>query len=608
MQSPTKKLAEIFGTDRRLTVPLFQRRYVWNREKQWDRLWDDIVAVADAFLSAGGDEDQINKVKPHFLGAIVLDGANQSMEDVQVWQIIDGQQRLTTTQLMLEAFSDLCLEHGAEAHHKNMLKLTRIDNALNTDPDAIFKLWPTAADQEHFRNVMLVRNAAELCRRYGVDEETESVNDALADAYLFFYRQMTEWLKPGTDGFDGRVAAMYPALRQGLRFVTIELDERDEAQVIFETLNAHGTPLLVADLVKNYLFHKAKANKAELTKLYEKHWKRFDDEQKFWSAKSGRGVAAREAIDVFLQHYLVARTRKEVQVGHLFKSFREYAERNTPVDARTELADLAHYGQAYQKIRQSPPDSREGEFFERIEQMEVGPVYPLVLELVVNQGVSRAELRKCLIDIESFLVRRMVCGLTTKHYNRLFVEAMALIQDGVGVHDRIREHLLAADGDAVRWPQREEFSTAWTSYPLYRKPGRGRVLMILTALERELYDDKSELVVHTKSLQVEHLMPRKWKKHWPLPDTLDAEERREELIHTIGNLTLLTSKLNQKNSHASWDKKRKYISKYGALALNRQLAEEDEWNESMIRKRATKLLKLALKLWPHPEDGGRKKE
>jgi hypothetical protein len=97
-------------------------------------------------------------------------------------------------------------------------------------------------------------------------------------------------------------------------------------------------------------------------------------------------------------------------------------------------------------------------------------------------------------------------------------------------------------------------------------------------------------------------MPRKWKKHWPLPDTPDAEERRDSLIHTIGNLTLLTSKLNQKNSHAGWDKKRTFISKYGALALNRQLAEEEEWNESMISQRAAKLLKLALKLWPHPQD------
>lgn len=602
MQSPTKTLAEIFGTDRRLTVPLFQRKYVWNREKQWDRLWDDIAAVTDAFLAAGGDEEKLKAVKPHFLGAIVLDGANQSMEDVQVWQIIDGQQRLTTTQLMLEAFSDLCREHGAEGHHKNMLKLTRIDNALNTDPDAIFKLWPTAADQEHFRNVMLVRNAAELCRRYAVEEDTESVNEALADGYLFFFKHMTTWLKPGKAGFEARVAAMYAALRQGLRFVTIELDERDEAQVIFETLNAHGTPLLVADLVKNYLFHKAKAGKAELQKLYDKHWKHFDDGNKFWGAKSGRGVAAREAIDVFMQHYLVARTRKEVQVGHLFKSFCEYAERNKPVDARTELAALQRYGVAYKTIRQAAPDSREGEFFERMEQMEVGPVFPLVLELVVNPGVSGDDLRMCLVDVESFLVRRMVCGLTSKHYNRLFVEAMALITDGAGVHQRIRDHLLAGSGDAVRWPKLDEFSTAWTTYPLYRKPGRGRVLMMLTALERELYDDKSELVVHTKSLQVEHLMPRKWRKHWPLPDGTGAEERREELIHTIGNLTLLTSKLNQKNSNADWDKKRRFISKYGALALNRQLAEEERWDEGMIRRRAGKLLKIAARIWAHPQD------
>lgn len=602
MQSPTKTLADIFGTDRRLTVPLFQRRYVWTRERQWDRLWDDIIAVAEAFLECAGDEEKERVVKPHFLGAVVLDGASQSMEDVQVWQIIDGQQRLTTSQLMLEAFSDLCREHGQLPYHKNMLKLTRIDNALNTDHDAVFKLWPTTADQEHFRNVMDLPNAAAVCRRYAVEETAESVGDPLADGYLFFYRRMEEWLQPGKEGFEPRVVALYKTLRKGLRFVTIELDERDDAQVIFETLNAHGTPLLVADLVKNFLFHRVKAGKGELEKLYAKYWRHFDDDREFWSTPTGRGAAARETIDVFLQHYLVARTRKEVLVGHLFRGFREFAQADGAVDAQAQLVSLQKYSHAYKKMRQAPADSREGEFLERLDQMEVGPANLFVLELVVNDAVSTAERRQCMVDIESFLVRRMVCGLTTKHYNRLFVDAMPMIGEGPGVAQRLRQYLLAGEGDAVRWPSDEDFSTAWNSFPLYRRPGPRRVVVLLTALERAMYDDTSEVVVHTKRLQVEHLMPRKWRKNWPLPKGESAEDAREELIHTIGNLTLLTKKLNQKNSNEAWEKKRKLISKHGALALNRQLADEEDWDEGKIRKRAASLFKIAAIIWPRPTE------
>lgn len=602
MQSPTKTLAEIFGTDRRLTVPLFQRRYVWTRERQWDRLWDDIIAVADAFVACAGDEDKERAVKPHFLGAVVLDGASQSMDDVQLWQIIDGQQRLTTSQLMLEAFSDLCRELGQLPYHQNMLKLTRIDNALNTDPDAVFKLWPTTADQEHFRNVMEVRNAAELCRRYAVEETAEAVNDALADGYLFFYRRMEEWLRPQEEALEGRIVALYKTLRKGLRFVTIELDERDDAQVIFETLNAHGTPLLVADLVKNFLFHKVRAGKDDLQKLYARYWQHFDDDRDFWSHVTGRGAAARETIDVFLQHYLVARTRRDVQVGHLFRAFREFAQGGRASDARTHLAELLTYSQAYKKLRQAPADSREGEFLERLDQMEVGPVYPFVLELMVNPAISAAERLQCMVDIESFLVRRMVCGLTTKHYNRLFVDAMPLIGDGPGVAQRLREYLLSGDGDAVRWPQLADFAVAWNRYPLYRKPGPKRVVVLLTAIERAMYDEKSEVVVHTKPLQVEHLMPRKWRKHWPLPEKANAEEEREDLIHTIGNLTLVTKKLNVKNSNLPWEKKRNLINKHGSLAMNRELVEHDGWDEDRIRHRAAKLFKNAVKIWSHPRD------
>ena len=134
--------------------------------------------------------------------------------------------------------------------------------------------------------------------------------------------------------------------------------------------------------------------------------------------------------------------------------------------------------------------------------------------------------------------------------------------------------------------------------------------MILEALERELYTEKTEKVEIDRSLTVEHLIPQEWEKHWPLPTlpsgTVDdkwedkAEKRRKNLLHSIGNLTLLTKALNPSVSNGPWEKKREKILEHSALNLNRPLP--DTWDESAIEKRSEQLFDLAARIWPHPKN------
>jgi uncharacterized protein with ParB-like and HNH nuclease domain len=183
----------IFEKDQRLVVPLFQRPYVWRQELQWEPLWEDIRGVAERHLRK-------DITKPHFLGAVVLDQIRQPIGRVNSRLVIDGQQRLTTIQLFVEAFADICAENGQTNYHRALLKLTRNDNPLSEDENEVFKIWPTNSDQEHFRNVMSAKTPAELRKMYKVSSNASSIGNSIADCYLYFYGEISGWLSAAKDG------------------------------------------------------------------------------------------------------------------------------------------------------------------------------------------------------------------------------------------------------------------------------------------------------------------------------------------------------------------------------------------------------------------------
>jgi len=227
MKSGTLTLKRIFEQERRLVVPLFQRPYVWKQDEQWEPLWTDIETVANAVLA----ETREKPAKPHFLGAVVLDEVNTPTGHLDTRLIVDGQQRLTTLQLLLEAFRDYCLAVGLESHAKGILKLARNDDPMSTDPEDAFKVWPTLVDQTHFRRIMETTSPAALKLVYGVTDNSESVGHPLADAYLFFHSRISEWMEVAESDQTVRANALYTTLREKLRLVVIDLESDDDAQV-----------------------------------------------------------------------------------------------------------------------------------------------------------------------------------------------------------------------------------------------------------------------------------------------------------------------------------------------------------------------------------------
>jgi hypothetical protein len=242
-------------------------------------------------------------------------------------------------------------------------------------------------------------------------------------------------------------------------------------------------------------------------------------------------------------------------------------------------------------------------FFARLEDLEVTTAHPLLLHLF-EVDVDSSEREAAVVAIESFLVRRLVCHLTTKAYNRVFLDVLKAIRDvKAGVAQALREALLAGRGESVRWPSDKEFSDAWLHMPIYRTVARRRTRMLLEALEGASRGPKTESKQLEKKLTIEHLLPQSWQAHWPLPDGLDPSEARvarEGLLHTMGNLTLLTESLNPDVSNGPWAEKRAKIYEHCVLLLNKDIWVRETWDEDAIRKRGETLFSLALEEWPRP--------
>jgi hypothetical protein len=254
--------------------------------------------------------------------------------------VIDGQQRLTTLQIFLAAFRDFCHKEGCDDHARECDAFT-LNKGTMADPDLEkFKLWPTQADRDQFNDVLLSGSRAELERRHPLVRQkwarSYDPRPRMIEAYLYFYEQIAEFFL-GTkteaavaadSALETRLDECFQSLKNSLQVVVIDLEPRDDAQVIFETLNARGEPLLPADLLRNYIFLRAARLGEPQDSLYNEYWRKFDDE--FWRKEERQGRLSRPRSDQFLQHFLASRRVRDVPVRHLFVEYKFWIDKKHP--------------------------------------------------------------------------------------------------------------------------------------------------------------------------------------------------------------------------------------------------------------------------------------
>jgi Protein of unknown function (DUF1524) len=226
-----------------------------------------------------------------------------------------------------------------------------------------------------------------------------------------------------------------------------------------------------------------------------------------------------------------------------------------------------------------------------------------VLSLLGRSSLPEQERDGIFVDLESFLIRRMICGRTSKNYNRLFLQLGRDFETkGEATRAAFHDLLAAGAGDAVDWPSDEDFRTAWMTVDAYSDLKPARVEMVLRALDAAMTTAKTESITIHGKLTVEHVMPQEWRKHWPLEDGggTEAEERRESMIHDFGNLTLITQPLNSAVSNGPAAKKLSEIALSASLRLNSYFQGRTTWSEHDIHERGEKLFAVAKTVWPGP--------
>lgn len=605
MDADTLTLNKLFNRPVTYSVPLYQRPYVWEQEKHWRPLWDDFRAVADALIkerkAATQEEREAGipeeKTPPHFLGAVVVEYIHMGAGMIERRSVIDGQQRLVTLQLLIDAARDVAAEYEDDSA-KLFAKLTDNDEDFVGGQADTFKVWPTNADRRAFEFTMR--------RNEDATADSEMAGSALWQAHEFFSEAIREWVGDDHGSSVGeRIDALRATLWSLVHLVVIDLNASDNSQVIFETLNARGTPLLASDLIKNSLFQQAAQRRLKVDQLYESGWKPLD--AKWWRKEVTQGRLKRPRLDIFFFHWLTMRRGSEFAVHDLFDMYKRYAQAQD--DPAGVLADIAHFAKTYEGFETYPANSTEELFFYRLGMTQTTTATPALLFVMGQpEEVVPTEQRLLLLrSMESWLVRRLLCRLTTKNYNVVFQNLLGkVLEQPESAGDVAAEYFAKLQGESQFWPDDELVQRQLLSLPLYKVVGTGRLRMVLEALEDALRakSGMGEVDHAPRSLTIEHVLPQTWQPFWPLPEgvnTIEAAAGRDNLKHSIGNLTLVTNKLNPTLSNAAWSEKRGTLGDHTVLFLNKDLVKDyTEWDESTILQRGEELAELACEIWPGP--------
>lgn len=607
METQVRTPQAVFMQPQRLVVPLFQRPYVWNEENQWEPLWRDVARMAERLLVNSGA-----RPSPHFLGAVVFQQIQNPSGSMQERTIIDGQQRLTTLQVLFDALHSQLVNFKIKSAAMRLETLIVNPEAFCAKPEDRFKVWPTNRDRPAFNEVM------------GADPPIDYSNlrhrsERLVEAHQFFAGRAKEWLEAeGSDRLELRASCMETAARELLQMVVIDLNADENAQEIFETLNARGAQLTAADLIKNFIFQQLLERGGDVEKSYERHWKNF--ETAFWETEIAFGRLRYPRSSVFLNHWLASQTGEEIVAREVFTRFKRFSLESKQ-DMNDLLARLDRASGVYRSFvegseQMNGPVDRFQLFAYRTGVLESEVVKPLILFLYNPElpKIANEQLEKALTTIESWMVRRMLVRATTKSYTQIIADLIRHLKGEnrrATAGDSIESFLASQKSDGRYWPDDQELRNTLRGLPAYRRLQRGRLRMVLEAIEDHLRGWKANSVglggerVSRGKYAIEHIMPRKWNVNWPLPDGSRGEVERDAVIHTIGNLTLLTGRLNSKLSNGPWDGnagKRQTLEAHDVLLLNREILKNcaEAWSDSAIRNRCDELTKLIIEIWPVP--------
>ena len=545
------------GQSKQLVIPVYQRNYDWS-ETQCERLFDDIEEILE--------QDR----EKHFFGAVV-----GSPEDSFTWVVIDGQQRLTTISILL-----LALVHSARAGEIALsntslpedLELNYLLRTASTDPQSKVKLKPVKDDAEAYR------------RLFHGDKEFKESSTVTAN-YRYFRRRLLDTELNADD--------VWLAI-QRLEIMLLDLEKGDDPQRIFETLNSTGLALTEADKIRNFVLMGLKT--AHQNKLYEYQWNPMEKTIDF-------------RTDWYIRWFLVTKTSRTPRQDEVYEAFKRYVRRSKRSidELLEEMREYSTY--AREIIHYETGEPRLDNALARYGALHSNVILPFLIPVLRDYHlgiVSLDDMVRIIEILESYLLRRTICGMWANALNKIFANAyseLKRLRTAEQPYPEILIYLLRRrDDSSGRFPDDDEFREELQTRNIYRLRSENRTYLF-ECLENLDSKDTRDIArrLEAGDLSIEHIMPQTLTKTWRDQLGPNAEEIHQTWLNRLGNLTVTA--YNSSYSNSSFDQK---LHAPNGLAespyrLNSYIKTQTVWSAEQIEHRTRALADSALGFWPYIE-------
>lgn len=539
-------LDDILGKTHQLLVPVYQRKYSW-KKRQCQQLWDDI-------LYAGRSK---HKKTHHFMGSVVC-RENKIPSPITTITIIDGQQRLTTITLLLVALTRKVNQTNLTVTQEK-IRNTYLINPYEKDDTYKHRLILSDEDRESLKAL--------------IDNRDHKLSLNIKENFSWFQTEINKLKEED-----------YEALWAGLRCLSVIemiLDDDDNPQRIFETMNSTGLDLTESDKIRNYIL--MEGNSDEQNRLYNTYWRPME---KIFGQKNYE-----KYFDEFVRNYLTMKMSKSkgVESREVYRTFQRFHEKDMP-DKDKLLQDMHNCARYYSGMALGDEQDRElNRAFENLRKLKATISYPPLMYLYGEyecRNLHKTEFIEAITMIESYVFRRSVCRLPTSDAGSAMLSMLKAYKTGGTI--QMKKRLLGLGGDRL-FPWDEMFKNFFKSYQRKTEYWPFR-------LEKHFC---KELLPNEYT--IEHIMPQTLTSQWQHALGPKWNEIHEECLNRPGNITLTKHNSNLGNlSYPDKYNKSKVGYKYTKLKINESLKNGEEWNKDTINERSERLAEMAIACWSRP--------
>jgi uncharacterized protein with ParB-like and HNH nuclease domain/predicted transport protein len=554
MKASSANFLTVIKGPKQFVIPIYQRTYSW-QITQCNKLLNDILRIS-----------KDPSVPGHFIGSVVyFQESIHTVSDVPKLLVIDGQQRLTTISLLIAALAEFIKDNVVDID----TNFTKLQNyyLLNAEEEGElrYKLLLTRRDKGTLINII-----------QGVSP-TGEYSLRVAENFKFFKEKIN--IENAAEIYNG-------IMRLFIVDVALEKD-KDNPQLIFESLNSTGLDLSQADLIRNYILMGQEIKLQ--TELYEKYW--FPMEQSY-------GNEYTASFDWFMRDYLSVKSGTIPRIGRVHDEFKKYAQGNKAPSNVTELVQDIHKFSGYyvNMVLHKEPNEDLQTAFKNITRLKVGVCYPFFLPVYddYKMGViTKEEFCEIVNLVENYVFRRAICGIPTASMNKTFATLYKFI-----IKQNYLESVKATFqlmDSYKRYPNDAEFEKEIVTKDIYNFRSRNYLLSRIENFKRKEF-------VNVDDYTIEHILPQNkdLSKEWQDMLGLNWKKTQEQFLHTLGNLTL--TGYNSELSDRPFSQKKTIEGGFNdsPIRLNDYLRKADVWNDEQIQIRAKELAVKASQIWSSP--------